>query len=380
MKLLVLVPRGLRVDMLGPYGNRWIDTPNLDILAASGTVFDRHFSVHPVEAHSVWRSGRYRFHPSEGGDIIAVLNAAGATTRLVQDTSRGTASGFASGWSESHPCDGMEATLKRAKAHLRGLLDTDEWLLWAEFASLLPPWRIAGQFLDAVFEPHLEEEEEDDEETSGLELLPEEVETLEPLLDPTAGPVDAGDDRLFLRVQTTMAAAVAQLDAVFGELLDGLPDDVTLLVMADEGLPLGEHAWMGPGDGRLFDMRTQSPLILLGPGWRPGWRVSALTASVDIAPTLAAMFGVELPAAHGNSLLPLAELEAEWGRAHLCLGSDSERALRTEEWLLRKPAGGPVALHEKPADRYDLADLSGPSFAEVERLEALLDEAVAGRL
>jgi arylsulfatase A-like enzyme len=379
MKLLVLVPRGLRADMLGPYGNRWIDTPNFDILAANGAVFDLHFSVHPDEAHAVWRSGRYQFHRGEGG-LLAPLAAAGIQTRLVLDTSRSEPEGFAAGWGEVRRCNGLEATLKQAKAQLRELLKSDDWLLWAEFASLLPPWRIASQFLDQVFEAQPieqeededeDDEEEDEDEGQGLELLPEE-EPLEPLLEPSVGAVDAEDDHLFLRAQTTMAAAVSQLDAVMGELLDGLPDDVTLLVTTDQGLPLGEHGWPGPGDGRLFDSRTQVPLILVGPGWRPGSRTAALTASIDIAPTVAAMFGVEVPAAHGASLLPLAGRRDVWGREYVCLGGEGEKALRSAEWLLRKPDDGPPALYEKPADRNDRGDLSQPNFGVVEQLEKTL--------
>ncbi len=377
MKFLAVVIRGLRADMIGPYGNRWIDTPNLDILAAGGAVFDLHFSCHPAEAHAVWRTGRHRFRPSAGADLIPSLSVGDVKTCLVRDTGRGVPAGFSDGWTEAHACTGPEATLKRARSRLKALLPTDGWLLWAEF-TVLPPWQVAGQFLDQAFgaaprEEGPDEDEEDEEETRGLEHLPED-ERLEPLLVPPAGPVDAADDTLFLRAQSTMAAAVMQIDAMLGELLDGLPDDVTLLITSDQGVPLGEHGWMGPGGG-LFDMRTHVPLMILGPGWRPGWRVPALTASIDLAPTLAGMFGVPLEA-DGASLLPLAEPGAPWPREAVWLGAEGETAVRTAEWLLRKPAGGPAQLYEKPADRYDLGDLSGPRFGEAEELERRLADAV----
>jgi len=355
MKLLAVVARGLRADMLGPYGNRWIDTPNLDILAAGGAVFDRHFAASPGP--------------------LAPWVPPDVPTCLVRDSGRG---GVALGgpWAEAHACAGLEATIKRARSRLKALRPADDWLLWVEIASLLPPWQIAPRFLDKVFDPPPPEEEpdedadEDEEESRGLELLPEE-ERLEPLLDPPGGVVDADDDTLFLRAQSTFAAAVMQLDAVLGELLDGLPDDVTLIVTSDEGVSLGEHGWMGRGDSRLFDARTHVPLIILGPGWPAGLRVAGLTASSDLGPTVAAMF--DSPhAGEGASILPLASPGAAWPRPHLVLRGEGESALRSEAWLLRKPEGGGAALYEKPADRHDLADVAAPRFAAVEELEPLI--------
>ena len=382
MKLLVVVPRGLQAAMLGPYGNRWIDTPNLDILASAGTVFDWHFACHPSEAHAVWRSGQHRFAPAASPDLIAALRAAGVQARLVHDSSRPAPEAFLEGWDRVRAGDGTEATLKKARGQLRELLDAPSWLLWVEFGSLLPPWRIAGQFLDQAFEPPLppeseaeadadEEEEEEEPEEEGLELLPEE-EPLEPVLDPPAGPVDARDDARFLAVQTTYAAAVMQLDAVLGELLDGLPDEVSLLVTSDAGLPLGEHGWQGEGDRRLHEERIHVPLLLLGPGLRAGGRSDALTGSVDIAPTLAALAGASLPGVHGLDLL------GEARRERLPLGDGGERALRTADWLLRLPAEGDPALYEKPADRGERGDVAGPRFAVAEELAAQLEAMAAG--
>lgn len=43
MKILVLNTYGFHLGFIGCYGNDWIATPNLDLLAAQGVVFDRHF-------------------------------------------------------------------------------------------------------------------------------------------------------------------------------------------------------------------------------------------------------------------------------------------------------------------------------------------------
>ena len=59
-----------------------------------------------------------------------------------------------------------------------------------------------------------------------------------------AGPIDPRDDTLFLRLQSSYAAAVSYLDAGVGRLVEDLgdrADDVVLLITSDSGQQLGEH-------------------------------------------------------------------------------------------------------------------------------------------
>src|SRR5438270_232315 len=98
MKLLVLLVRGLQAGAIGPYGNRWIDTPTLDALAAGGVVFDWHFAAHPDRsaAEGAWRSGCFSF-PLPGGsepatgrpDVQALLAEKGIFTRFIHDAAGG---------------------------------------------------------------------------------------------------------------------------------------------------------------------------------------------------------------------------------------------------------------------------------------------------
>lgn len=65
MNVIVFALRGCPVSALGPYGNEWIATPNLDRLAAEGVVFDRHVSdcPDPTAAGRAWRTGRHQVPP-----------------------------------------------------------------------------------------------------------------------------------------------------------------------------------------------------------------------------------------------------------------------------------------------------------------------------
>src|SRR5262249_37299679 len=128
MKLLVIVARGLNVLPLGPYGNRWIDTPTLDALAASGVVFDWHFADHPDGATRAWRTGRSRlprpdgtFPDDAGVDLVATLRQAGVITRLIHDTTHPLPAEFLAGWDRA---DGIAATAETSL--LEAALDASE--------------------------------------------------------------------------------------------------------------------------------------------------------------------------------------------------------------------------------------------------------------
>jgi arylsulfatase A-like enzyme len=358
MKVLLLVLRGLQTAMLSPYGNRWIDTPNFDLLAEAGTVFDWHFANHPEQPLL-----------SQDGEMAA-LREAGNTVRLLRDRSRGVPP-------EAEPGEEFDGTDKTLQAARRALRAGWQGLLIVELAALLPPWKIGAPFLETMFPPpelppvsEEDEEEQEDEEdqaalspqteadAQGLELLPEE-EPLEPVLRPLLGPIDPTDDHMFLCIQSTYAAAVMHLDARIAELLDGLPDDVTLLVTSDAGFPLGEHGHLGPGGG-LHEEWIHLPLLAVGPGIAPGSRRRTLTAASDLPATLAARFGLVRP---GLDLLsPQARREA------VLIQSVSERGLRTEQWYLRVPALGEPQLYEKPCDRSERLNLAQVQFAQVEEL------------
>src|SRR4051794_32657272 len=117
MKLVVLNLRGLGAGHAGPYGNRWVDTPSLNALAAQAVVFDWHLSAHPAFAHRVWRTGRHFFagpasdDDGAAADLIVLLAGAGVATELLLDDSRPTPAGFDLGWAEVRRAAGLRAAV-----------------------------------------------------------------------------------------------------------------------------------------------------------------------------------------------------------------------------------------------------------------------------
>jgi choline-sulfatase len=106
---------------------------------------------------------------------------------------------------------------------------------------------------------------------------------------------------------------IAYDDALIGQLLDaldanGLAASTTVVVMADHGEAFGAHIVAGKpaffhGD-TLYRELTNVPLMFRVPGAQPATRDDVVQL-IDIAPTIAALFGVP-PAAswQGRSLLP----------------------------------------------------------------------------
>jgi len=104
---------------------------------------------------------------------------------------------------------------------------------------------------------------------------------------------------------------ISYLDAQIGALFDrlkahGLYDRTIIAFTADHGESLGEHG-IYFDHRRLFEDTIKVPLILEIPGMKEkGLRVSAMTDSIDILPTLLDLLGIEKPGRiRGRSLLEI---------------------------------------------------------------------------
>ncbi|MGH7223010.1 MAG: sulfatase-like hydrolase/transferase [Gemmataceae bacterium] len=411
MKAIILVTRGLQLGALGCYGNPWIDTPALDTLAADGIVFDQHFAdnADPAGARRAWRSGRYHLPGdvsaarAEPPDLLDVLRKQGIHTCLIVEDSRSSSAEFAKGWErvervraaeEETPLD---AVLEAVGAALERLELRDNWLLWIDLATLLPPWNLPAEFQESYFTeeaPEEDEEAEYDEADEADEAEEEqESESLTPLTEVPAGPIDDEDDYLYLRLQTSYAAAVSYVDAGIGQLLEALAgleggDEILLIVTTDAGQNLGEHGLVGASRPWLHEEAIHLPLLLRLPGAaEAGRRVAALTQAVDLAPTLADWFQTTLPDAHGHTLLPLARGEVESLRPYACaglqVGEAIEFALRTPEWaylLPMKPSTDDAErlprLYVKPDDRWEVNNVLQHHQEFAEQLERTLRDFV----
>jgi arylsulfatase A-like enzyme len=409
MKVVVVVARGLQAGALSCYGNSWIESPNLDFLASEGVVFDQHIAdaVEEDGVRRVWRTGRYQLPASRDAgplpsdtcaDLVAALKARGIFTWLIRDTSHSAPTAFEEGWQQvdriTPPPPASEDTplvriLEAVRAALKHLAGHADWLLWIELATPLPPWDVPEGFLEPYFSAPAETTQDEDESSHAEapgDMDEEKTEILEPITGVMEVEIDPGDDTLFLRLQSSYAGAVSYLDAGIGQLLEDLgqgADELLLVLTADSGQQLGEHGVVGPVRPWLHEEVVHLPLIVRLPGGaEAGRRVAALTQPVDLAPTLADVYEASLPSAHGHSLVPLLQGEAEQVRDYACagqrLGEKCEWSLRTREWafLLPEADGAPASrgpqLYVKPDDRWEVNNVVQHHPELVERMERTL--------
>lgn len=122
------------------------------------------------------------------------------------------------------------------------------------------------------------------------------------------------------------------------------------------------------------------PLLIQGPGFNNGGRVSEMVSLVDLAPSLLAALGMEIPASmQGKSFFPLISdpaARAAWRNEVFIQISESEtaRALRTPEWTYVALAPG-----AKPG-----ADSNSPVYQDYQLYNNAADPAqiinLAGRI
>ncbi len=113
MNVIVVVCNGLHLGFLGPYGNSWIETPNIDRLATEGIVFDNHFpeNLTTLPTRRSWWTGRYSFPDPDSGwtplrhdepILPDLLWNQGVHSALISDVPmlREAGQGFGRGWDD----------------------------------------------------------------------------------------------------------------------------------------------------------------------------------------------------------------------------------------------------------------------------------------
>jgi choline-sulfatase len=379
--VLLITIDTLRPDHLGCYGNRSVQTPNLDALAARGTRFADAVTAVPLTlpAHASILTGTYPpvhgvrdmggFVLGESPPTLATL-AAGAGLRTAAivgsaalDHHYGLNRGFETYDDQMTGPSGGSNMAGPAAVSLperRAGVVIDHALAWLAAHH-------TGRFFLWIhlFDPHAP------------------YDPPEPYRGRYAGRLYDGE----------IAYTDAQLSRLFeGIRRQGLEPKTLVAVLGDHGESLGEHGETTHGIF-LYDTTIRIPFILAGPGVPSGKVVEQQVRSIDLAPTILAALRLSVPSpVQGNSLWPVVEgeralaaesryayLETIYPRTHM--GWSELRALRSAEWKyiqapeeelydLRKDAGERVnSLKSSPmtAERYKtlLSGILGKGDAEV---------------
>ncbi len=127
---------------------------------------------------------------------------------------------------------------------------------------------------------------------------------------PRYGKVTESKDEI-AEIRANYAALVAMCDSYFGRLLDYMDEhdmweDTALVLTTDHGELLSEHDWWGKNLQPYYREISHIPLIVHDPRQvqAAGTRVSHITQTHDLMPTLLDFHGVEVPAeVQGKSIL-----------------------------------------------------------------------------
>jgi arylsulfatase A-like enzyme/Tfp pilus assembly protein PilF len=355
--VLIVTIDTLRADHLGCYGNDHVATPNMDRLAREGAMAPEATVPAPLTrpSHVSIFTGLY---PSQHGirdnisralapDVPTLAEAfkaagfdtAGFVSSIVLSAQSGLSRGFDefSDRFDLGPDAGDEARFldileKRGDVAVRDAIDwlerhvqarTFVWVhLYDPHAPYEPPEPYASRY---AAEPY------DGEVAWSDELI---------------GRLDAALTRLGIRAST-----------------------LTVLT-SDHGEALGEHGESVHGFF-LYQATLKVPLLLRGPGIRPGTRLPVVARSVDLFPTLLDLSGVAAPkTAHilaGRSLAPAvrstpstldeAPAFAESLTPRIHYGWSDLRSIRDGRWkFILAPRPELYDLAGDPGERHNIAD------------------------
>jgi arylsulfatase A-like enzyme len=370
--LLIILDAG-RAQELGCYGYARATTPEIDRIAAEGVVFERVVTpaVYTLGAmSSVWTS-QYPDRHHSAVSFNAVLPKDRLTLAELLSAQGIRTGGFVA-----------NSVAGRLFGFDRGFIDFEE--LWntlgssgAVFRQAVPPWLAANR--DRRFfgylhfrEPHFPYDPEPPFDTKfgpegPIAKADRRSESFFRDVNQGRRPFSAAEREHLVRLYDgSFAFADQEIGALRRALeAEGLWDRTVVIVAADHGEELFERGWIGH-NVHLYEPSVHVPLVIRFPkGVGPaGARVRALADLLDLAPTIADVFGVLGKGGsdrefQGRSLLPLifgapgkpAVLSRTvWDRPRYALRDERYKFFydtRTGEERL-------VDLEHDPAERHDL--------------------------
>lgn len=385
---IVLVVDRLGAGYLGPYGNTWVETPELNRLASQSLLFE--FPIaDAIDVESVYRSYWLGAHalsePIDPAEQRRTLPAELRDVRstLVTDDSRLAALRLADDFGQRIAVAISEAAVAARTAEetrlgqfIAAALDwlsraTHPYLLWLHTGALAGGW-------DAP--PEYRERFRDEDDPAPPTWLHPPDKQLAKEFDPDE----------VLGVRQAYAGQIALLDTCLGALLDALSEfpatgETLLVLTSPRGLALGEHGAIGACGDRLYGEILHTPLLVRFPdGRHAAERASGLVQPPDLHSLLARWFSEERFERPGDNAAIQSVFETCASHPEIaCSVSSGQRSIRTPAWFLRESPSG-IELYAKPDDRGEVNEVAQRCSEVVEGLIAKLEEfaaaARAGRL
>lgn len=333
MKTIFILMDSLNRHLLGMYGPSWVRTPNLDRLAARGVVFENHFagSMPCMPARRELMTGRHNFLEAPWGPIEPfddclpeLLRRQGGTyTHLITDHYhywRHMGDGYHNLFDTWEFVRGQENDAWRASVRgpdvpeFRGRNTRQSWVnrraMDLERDEDYPTPQCFQRAIEFVEANH---------DADNWHLHLELFSPHEPFVCPRRYRdmyADAWDDRVRFdwpryapveegpeaveHIRKCYAGTLSMADAWLGRFLDRMDAldawrDTTVILTTDHGHLLGEHGYWAKNYMADYAEITHIPLVVCTPGAPAGRRVKALTAAIDIMPTIMDMHEAVLP-------------------------------------------------------------------------------------
>ena len=387
--VVICVIDAARADHVGCYGYPRETTPNIDALARDGIVFEKHFAQFPETRPST----------------ASLFTGQHPDTHLAYDRRTIDPDSFT-----------LAKGLKAVGYHT---------VLFSQNEYASPLWGLGAEFDEAYYEPHLKKGGRDIPEIWRPEALLELIgpwvaeRPPEPFFayvhfmpphNPYIGPPDVKHffadeeppgtweapfpfdevepelrEKVKGRSQTRYVNlydgnlrygdwAVGELERLLQEA--GVFEDTIFVVTSDHGEAFGEHGYWGHTFS-AFDESIHIPLVVRLPGSeRIVGRISGLTQSVDVLPTLLGLLDIPYPreAVQGRSLVPL--LSGEEEEVNECVfaraaGKPPSYVVRDHGSLLLLYEGGKLkGLYDLRRDRRAVDNVIGEEPERAEKLGA----------
>ena len=419
MNVILVILDSLRKDHVGAYGNDRIKTPNLDAFAGESLRFTRAYpesvptiparrAIHtgirtwpfrnwvPQRGETFFPAGWQRI-PEDQTTLAEILLNAGYETMLVTDcqhefkASMNFQRGFrVFDWIRGQERDHYRPTMRVTDEQVQ------KWVVPGNDDSMVDKVRQylantanrkgeedyfaprvfnrAAEFLEVAnrampfflvidsFDPH----EPWDPPQEYIELYSDGYDGPEPIVPNYS---DAGwiDERELERMRALYAAEVTMTDRWLGDFLDrvdslGFAENTMVMVLSDHGVALGEHDATGKPFWALYPELTDVPFMIRHPEGAGAGQTSDYYASThDVAPTVLATLGIEVPSAMGGQDLSvlLDGGTPEQERPHFTLGYDEFVFTRDDKYAMISRNDGAEAklfdLEEDPGMEKNIA-------------------------
>ena len=413
--------------VIGCYGDPLVQTPNLDSLAAQGTLFTNVYCPSPVcvPSRMSMLAGQYpsdidvwaNSHILDSGipTFAHAMGAAGYHPVLIgrmhslgPDQLHGYAERLVGDHGGNYPGNGV------APKNLRGSLqqsgpgqssyqvhDEDVTAATVNYLDQLGVQKRAGlpaePFCLSVgfMLPHSPyvARQEDYELYQDVMTLPRHPEPFSDALHPYfkwwrewGSLIDVPESEI-LSARTAYWALVTRMDAMIGEILtalqkNNLAENTLIIYSSDHGDQVGEHGlWM---KRTFYEPSVKVPAILSWPGALPeGVQCDRVLSSLDLNATMLEALGAPpLPNARGRSVLELLrDGDTEWedlAFSEYCTYEDClHRMIRRDEWKLNYYHGQEPQLFNLAEDPDELQDRAqDPNCREIR--ERLTSEVLDG--